>query len=59
MYIKKCDICKKEIREGTSHIDLVIGWERKMLHKDCGKPIIDFALKKKLFTKEEMNKLLQ
>ena len=59
MLTRKCDICKKEIKERGPRVDITIGWESKQLHRDCAKPVIDFAIKKKLFTIEEINKIFQ
>ncbi len=49
MYIEKCDICKKEIKDRFSKVMAGSGALNQFdLCADCGKPITTFLKKKKL-----------
>jgi len=48
MLIRKCDICKKEIKDRHEEIVAGIEWPTYSFCSRCGKPIIAFFKKHKL-----------
>jgi hypothetical protein len=48
MLVKKCDNCKKEIKEGDDEVVVGLGWPNYSFYTRCGKPIIAFLKKQKL-----------
>lgn len=53
--LKKCDLCKKEIKRGDKEVIAGLGWLKMAeLCYDCGKPVLKFLSQKKLFTKSEL-----
>jgi len=55
MHLTKCDLCKKEIKNSSHKVIAGIGYQftGKELCLQCGKPVVDFLLKKKLISKDE------
>lgn len=54
MFIFKCEICQKDIKNyDRDMVAAGIGWDKKELCIDCGRPIINFLLLKELITKEQ------
>jgi len=55
MWIQKCDLCKKPLKD--KYITAGFGYDKKDFCIDCGQPVLKF-LKKNKFTKEEnINKI--
>jgi hypothetical protein len=48
MLIRKCDICKKEIKGRHEEIVAGIEWPTYSFCSGCGKPIVAFLKKRKL-----------
>ena len=48
MLVRKCDNCKKEIKQLTEAIVAGIGFPKFSFCERCGKPIIAFLKKRKL-----------
>ncbi|MDP3994188.1 MAG: hypothetical protein Q8P75_04395 [bacterium] len=57
MHILKCDNCRKEIKNREQRVVAGLGWNEKELCLDCGRPVKNFLLKKKLISAEEFAKL--
>lgn len=54
MFIYKCDMCKKEIKDRESKVAISYGLSLsngQLCHK-CGKPVIDFLRKSRLIDDE-------
>ena len=49
MLVTKCDSCKKEIKKRDERIVVGLGWPEFSFCGRCGKPIIAFLKKHKLF----------
>jgi hypothetical protein len=50
MLIRKCDVCKKEIKKGDQEIVVMMGWHQFSFCAGCGRPILAFLRKRKLLT---------
>jgi hypothetical protein len=51
MLIRKCDICKKEIKNREKEVTAGRGgWPQFSFCTSCGKPILAFLKKRKLLT---------
>ena len=57
MITRKCDICKKQIKDHDEKITAGLGWRASEMCLNCGKPILNFLLKKALVSKSEIDKL--
>ncbi len=57
MLIRKCDICKKTIKDRDDRVTAGSGWDSKEFCIGCGRPVIKFLLSKSLITKTEFDKL--
>lgn len=54
--IFKCDICKKEIKDRTTMVRAGIDFSQFYFCFTCGKPVLDFLKKYKLFVNKEKQK---
>lgn len=57
MLVFKCDKCKKEIKERTKIVRVGINFPEFYLCFACGKPVLDFLKKHKLFNSKEKQKI--
>jgi hypothetical protein len=57
MYITKCDICKKTIKDSSEEVRAGHSYGTYHLCEKCGQPIIDFLIKHKLDKDSAMDKL--
>jgi len=48
MLVKKCDSCKKEIKDRDESVVVGLGWPQFSFCGRCGKPIRAFLKKRKL-----------
>ena len=57
MYVIKCDICKKQLKDRNDSIRAGVGlFREKDLCQNCGKPISDFLKRHKLIKEEKTKK---
>lgn len=57
MLIRKCDICKREIKNRDYKVVAGLGWDSKEFCVNCGKPVIKFLSQQKLIAQKEVIKL--